>query len=135
MLKPYYYSAFLLSAIISGNAFADCTTPIYTAAELSAALGGNTICYAGSQEEHHTGGQLWDTKSSTDPTDPTRQIGSWGVINNHPAAAQIVYSYFKGTDLAGPFTFTPHNDGGSNISFCIGSTVAQAATIVAGNGC
>jgi len=140
MLKPYYYVAILLGTAVSNSTLANCTTsPTFNSGGLKNALKGKTICYPGSQEEHHGNGnaesELWDYKTgnTSDPVDPRKQIGTWGVSGN---PAQVEYNYNDGTNSSGPFVFTPHDNGGGSISFCSGSTEVVLATIEPGfSGC
>jgi len=134
MLKFHHYGAFFLSAIVTSNAFADCSSPTYLAGALRNELRNTTICYPNHQEEHRGRGRLFDYKEGRgDPVDATIQVGTWEIINNDPSPATIVYTYSKGTDTAGPFTFTPHNNDGDSITFC-GSGSEITASIVRGFG-
>ncbi|NOQ14289.1 MAG: hypothetical protein GQ583_07430 [Methyloprofundus sp.] len=133
MLKFYHYSAFFLSAIMTGSALADCSTPTYNRLiDLKRALRGNKLCYPNHQEEHLGNGTLRDTKTGdlNDPVDPRIAVGTWAIINGTGGTFNVEYNYSKGGDSAGPFIFTPHNNGDGTISFCNGNSLSVTATVV-----
>lgn len=66
---------------------------------LTTTITGSTVCIAKSgggwesQEQHRTGGQLWDYKLGPSSTvDPTIQIGTWAVSGNG-ANSTVTYTY------------------------------------------
>ena len=59
MFKIYHFSAILLSIALSNNALADCNAATLVPNAFTTLKG-----YTGSQEEHHTNGQLWDYKTA-----------------------------------------------------------------------
>lgn len=75
---------------MSGVAAAACQGQLTAATELS----GKTLCVTKSngdrfQEYHRADGALIDWKrGSTDPVDPTKQVGSWSAAGN-----EVVYTY------------------------------------------
>ena len=71
--------------------------------ELTTAISGSTVCIAKSgggwesQEQHRSGGQLWDFKQGASSTvDPTKQIGTWAVAGN---GAQSIVTYTYGAQV------------------------------------
>ncbi|WP_305908357.1 hypothetical protein Q9L42_011030 [Methylomarinum sp. Ch1-1] len=129
MFKTNHFFTIVLSFLITNYAAANCSSPSVTGQSLIDALTGNTVCTSDSQEEHHSGGQLWDYKTgdTSDPVDPRKQIGSWGI-----AADQVTYNYDDGTNTSGPFTFSLHYNGGNSYSFCQGASEIVTATIISG---
>lgn len=69
---------------------------------LTNTITGSTVCIAKSggwesQEQHRTGGQLWDYKlGSSSTVDPTKQIGTWAVAGN---GAQSIVTYTYGAQV------------------------------------
>ena len=66
---------------------------------LTTTISGSTACVAKagggweSQEQHRTGGQLWDYKlGPTSTVDPTEQIGTW-VVSGNGAQSIVTYTY------------------------------------------
>lgn len=51
---------------------------------LSSTFSGNTLCAQRGgdkwQEQHRSGGQLWDYKLGSNPMDPTKQVGTWSIV-------------------------------------------------------
>jgi len=71
------------------------------------------------QEEHRSGGQLWDYKKGPAPTekvDPSKQVGTWSV-----ASDTVIQSYTGGPS----FTWTVHDSGGGVYSFCTGENGSE----------
>ncbi len=90
---------------------ADCTQATrVTGTTLGDTLVGSTFCTNDSQEEHLSGGALWDYKKGDgDPIDPREQVGTWSVAND-------IVSYQYGSN--GPYTFELHANGGNSYTFC-----------------
>lgn len=141
-MKRLIITGIVLLAGISGQAAADCiSNRISGGNNLLTLLSGNTVCgQRGSgatqeqwQEEHLSGGQLWDFKRGTsDPVDPRKQVGTWSASNG--ANAAVTYSYTGG---AGPYTYQVYRVGavGSNrYSFCTGSTEVVQIRLQTGTG-
>jgi len=101
-----------------------------TGSALTNLVSGNTVCATRGadrwQEQHRTGGQLWDFKKGpSDPIDPTVQVGTWSI-----AANSITYSYTGGPS----FTYSVHGSG--PYSFCTapnGTEVVSGASFLSGS--
>lgn len=122
MSKSYYRSLFLFSIALSTNAFAvpvcssDPQVTATTDPSITTVLSGSTVCTSDSQEQHRSGGELWDYKMGpSDPTDPTSQVGTWQISGD-----TVIYNY------GGPdYTFTLHKQPGTtnDYMFCGPSNV------------
>jgi hypothetical protein len=125
----------LLLTCISGQATAaPCDGPSrVTGAALSTLISGNTVCATRGadrwQEQHRTGGQLWDYKKGpTDPVDPTTQVGTWSISGNN-----VTYSYM-GEGPVPSYTYSVHGSG--TYSFCTrvnGSEIVSGAIFLPGS--
>lgn len=110
----------------------NCTTPNrVTGSALTTLVSGNTVCATKGadkwQEQHRSGGQLWDyKKGSSDPVDPSKQVGTWRIGSN-----EVTYSYTGDSS----YTYSVHDEGsGTSYSFCSnGSVVVSGATFKPGN--
>jgi len=129
MLKPHHHPLIILSICFSSHAIADCSSNQVIGTAISTALSGNTICTTGSQEEHHSNGELWDYKTgdTNHATDPRKQIGEWSVSGDN-----VVYNYDDGHKTSS-FSFTLFSNGGNSYSFCDNSSEVASATIVDGS--
>jgi hypothetical protein len=82
----------------SGTAWAQCAPGTrLNQTQLSSTFSGNTLCaQRGSdrwQEQHRTGGELWDYKLGADhQMDPTKKVGTWE-ISGTGANAVLVHTY------------------------------------------
>lgn len=96
---------------MSGLAVAACQGQATAATVLS----GRTLCVTKSngdrfQEFHQAGGALIDwKKGSSDPVDPTKQVGRWRADGN-----DVVYNYGPGLE----YRYTVYRRGNSN-NFCL----------------
>ena len=97
---------------------------------LTTLVSGNTVCATKGQdqwqEQHRSGGQLWDfKKGASDPVDPSKQVGTWRIASN-----EVTHSY---GNLS--FTYSVHDEGGAaSYSFCTnGLVVVSGATFKTGN--
>jgi hypothetical protein len=132
-MKRLIVTSIVLLAGISGEVMAACTSPAIqvTGATLTTLISGNTVCATQGadkwQEQHRTGGALWDYKKGpSDPVDPTKQVGSWSIN-----ADTVTYAYTGGPS----YTYSVYNDGGT-YSFCTapaGSVVVSGATFQTGS--
>lgn len=123
----------VLLAGIAGEAMAACTTPAIqvTGTALSSLVSGNTVCATQGadkwQEQHRSGGELWDYKKGpSDPVDPTKKVGTWTI-----GADTVTYAYTGGPS----YTYSVFDDGGT-YSFCTapnGSAVVSGATFKTGS--
>ncbi len=112
-------------------AMADCSpTTRVTGAALNSLIIGNTVCATrGSevwQEQHRSGGQLWDYKKGPGhPIDPSKQVGTWSISRNI-----VTYCYTGGIC----YGYTVHGTGSGSYDFCApnGSVVVSGATFKPG---
>jgi len=78
------------------------------------------------QEFHRSDGALIDyKKGSTDPIDPTKQVGTWSVTGNGPGT-KVNYVY-------GPnerYSYTFHSNGSGGYSLCDGSTAISVTLLL-----
>jgi hypothetical protein len=105
----------------TGNAFAACSTPFLAGGALSTLLtsvGGRTICSPSSctgsncswQEQHRSGGQLWDYKKGpSDAVDPSEQVGTWSISGN-----TVTHTY----GAPPPYPYNVKDNGDGTFSFC-----------------
>ncbi len=106
-------------------------------ADVTTALQGNTVCVPKGagwewQEQHRTGGQLWDYKlGAGHPVDPTEQVGTWAVSGG---GANTIVTHAYGSQS---FAYTVCRVGTStSYGFCPSSGTTIMATIKAGTaGC
>lgn len=111
-----------------------------TAPDLRTLLSGKTVCFKPggatdwTWQEYHTapsGGALVDYKrGSTDPVDPSRQVGTWSAGNDNNAA--VAYSYTGGNS----YTFVVCALAGGQYSFqgTGGATTVTPASLKTGSG-
>ncbi|WP_124703238.1 hypothetical protein [Sulfuriferula multivorans] len=136
-MKRLIATSMVLLAGIAGEAMAACTTPAIqvTGAALTTLISSNTVCATQGadkwQEQHRSGGELWDFKKGpSDPVDPTKKVGTWTIV-----ADTVTYAYTGGPS----FTYSVYDDGGGTYSFCTapgGSVVVSGATFKTGaTGC
>lgn len=110
----------------------NCTAPNrVNGSALTTLVSGNTVCATKGtdkwQEQHRSGGQLWDyKKGASDPVDPSKQVGTWRIASN-----EVTYSYTGDSS----YTYSVHDEGGgASYSFCSnGSVVVSGATFKPGN--
>jgi hypothetical protein len=129
VMKRLMVASILLLAGISGEVVAACSDPQVTGSDLTGLITGNTVCATSGgdqwQEQHRTGGQLWDYKKGSDPVDPTKQVGNWSI-----AADNVTYSYTGGQS----YTYSVHGPTGGPYSFCSGGAeVVGGATFKTGS--
>lgn len=106
-------------------------------ADVTNALQGNTVCVPNGsgwewQEQHRTGGQLWDYKRGPGhPVDPSEQVGTWAVSGT---GANTVVTHTYGSQS---FPYKVCRVGAStSYGFCPSSGTTIMATIKAGiSGC
>ena len=148
-----FISALVLASSMTGEAMADCSTNQVT--NLGPLLLNKTVCDAtatydtcakhpgpgcivqmGMQEEHRGDGTLWDyKKGSTDPIDPTTQVGTWTVANDNSVNATVSYIYV-GPPATTPIPYKVYSTG-TGYDFCTvgGSPVASVTLTGIGSGC
>jgi hypothetical protein len=128
--------ALLLGSAMAGEAMAACDAKNQVKnGDLPKLLKGNTICVANSggwekQEEHHSGGELWDYKMGDHhKIDPRKKLGSWSATTNGADSA-VTYKYENIT--TGPYKV--YSTGGNSYDFCRGGTVEASGTLIKGTG-
>ena len=129
-MKHLMVTSIILLAGVSGEAMAGCAANTkVTGSALSTLFTGSTVCATRGtekwQEQHRSGGTLWDYKKGpTDKVDPSKQVGTWSI-----AANNITHSYTGGAS----YTYSIHGPNGGPYSFCTGSTeVVSGASITGG---
>lgn len=138
MKQLIFTGALLLTCSMAGEAMAACDAKNQVKNDdLPNLLSGNTMCIPNSdgwekQEEHHSGGELWDYKmGDTNKMDPRRKLGTWSASTKGAnSAVTYVYNAFGDTVTAGPFNV--YSTGGNGYEFCKGGTVEASGTIIRG---
>lgn len=147
-MKEFVLVAVMASSLVSGQAIAACdASSRLNGAQISALLGGNTVCVPTAtiptmtwQELHvgsstSTSGALIDYKRGPGhPVDPSQTVGTWSVTaNSGGQSASVVHNYGSG----GAYTYTVHGSGvvGTNHSFCVGATEIVARVKLGGGAC
>ena len=88
------------------------------------APGGNNDTWS---EEHNSGGILFEyAKGPSNPVDPRKQVGTWSVLANNTAGAQVRYIYTG--DPNSPYTWTLFSLGSNSYLFCDASGNNAIAT-------
>ena len=145
-MKRFVSASFVLVSAWGGLAFAACEPGqrVQGPALGNLLAAGTLICgrpaggYAGSpndrwQEEHRAGGQLWDyKKGSSDKIDPSKQVGTWTVVQT--GGGTVTHSYTGGPS----YTWTVHQVSTGVYSFCTasnGSEVVRAFISVGSGPC
>ena len=130
-MKRLMFTCFVLLAGFSGAVVAQSNCASNTRVSgnaLNTLIIGNTVCATRGadkwQEQHRTGGQLWDYKRGpSHPIDPSKQVGTWSIASNN-----VTHAYTGGPS----FTYSVHGSG--PYSFCTGSTeVVSNATFLTGS--
>jgi putative hemolysin len=133
-MKRLIITSIVLFAGISGGAMAACDVKSrVTGSALITLISNQTVCATRGgdkwQEQHRSGGQLWDYKKGpSDQVDPSEQVGTWSIASNN-----VTYTYTGGSS----FTYSVHNDGGA-YSFCTapsGAVVVSGATFTSSPSC
>lgn len=135
-MKKIVLASTVALALVSGQAMAVCSGPTrLSATQITTLLTGNTVCSgpAGNfdwQEEHRSGGQLWDYKRGANPIDPTAQVGTWSVQGTGVGNSTVTHSYSGGSS----YVYSVYGTGAPNAghSFC-GLTNVDA-TVKSGSG-
>jgi len=117
MRRVLFLSAAMLAGA-SGAAWADCTSP-RVPPSLQTLFGGSRIVVTGgantANEHHGAGGVLTEcAQGSASTVDPTHVAGTWRVDPDGGGGEIITYDYGTG----GKYTFSVHENGGGNYSFC-----------------
>jgi hypothetical protein len=134
MKKAVLASTLLLMGV--GNAMAACETSTrVSGGNLASTLSGNV--FSGSkdteqwQEVHCANGQLWElAKGSSDPVDPTHQVGSWST--SAADGGTVTHSYTGGPS----YTWTLHTTS-EGYAFCtgVGGSEVAAGSLSSHQGC
>jgi hypothetical protein len=111
---------------------------VNTIATLNSLLSGNTVCVPAvtqavmtAQEEHRSGGQLWDYKRGPGHSvDPSERVGSWIVNGSNVRSVFVTYDY--GGGQVTNFTVWDNRDG--TYSFCSATSPEIRARIKTGFG-
>lgn len=112
-------------AMLSWAAMAGCAAPsvrVNTLAALNTLLADNTACVPATnqpvmeaQEEHRTGGALWDYKRGPGhAVDPSKQVGTWSVAGTDGRGVFVGYDYGGGQQ----YKYAVWNNGNGTYSFC-----------------
>lgn len=134
-MKRPILTALVLLAGTPSLAMADCSASTrVTGTALTNLISGNTVCASRGaekwQEQHRTGGDLWDFKKGPgDPLDPSKQVGTWSIARNF-----VTYCYTGGLC----YSYSVHGSGAGPYSFCYanGTEVVSGATFIPGySGC
>jgi hypothetical protein len=135
-----FMSALMLISTMTGEAIAgasNCSSNQVTGTALFTLLDNSTVCQAagtdepyGAQEEHRSGGQLWDYKRGPSSTiDPPTQIGNWQLFNanGQSVQARVQYTYLGG---GGGGTYKVYNNLDGTYDFCNGTTRVATASVI-----
>jgi hypothetical protein len=86
----------------------------------------------GIQEQHLSGGALWDYKMGpSDAKDPTVRVGDWSITGND-ADTVVKYAYPPGGT---PSAYKVFDAGAGTYYFCSGTTIVATATITSAPNC
>ena len=130
-MKTFVLAGALALAIVSGETMAACSgngwnllpgTASGNAASITQDVAGQMVCAtSGSdkwQEEHRSGGELWDYKlGPTSTVDPTEKVGNWSIDSTNN---QITHSYGAG----GSYTYYVWKQGNN---YCFSTSNSSAA--------
>ena len=127
-------------------------TAIAANPQLTTLLRGNTVCDAnatydscakhpernpciikmGIQEQHRSGGELWDYKmGSSDAIDPTVRVGDWSITGSDQNTV-VNYAYPPGGT---PSAYKVFDAGAGTYYFCSGTTIVATAKIISAPNC
>jgi hypothetical protein len=144
-MRSFVIAGVVLLGAFGGSAHASCANSAtwISQAVINSAVGNNTICarpasgYTGSsndrwQEEHHTGGALWDYKlGDGNKVDPRTQVGTWttgSTSTNGNAHGTITHSYTGGSS----YVFSMYLVSTDIYGFCAGGTEVVRGKIKTG---
>lgn len=143
VITQFTASAAMAQSVCNGNSLSK--------AQMDALLTGNTVCgrpgahYPGGvgssdrwQEEHVSGGQLWDYKLGPGhAVDPRKQVGTWITSASAVRGGAETISHIYGPTVA--FTWVMYgpasnaNPGSTTYQFCLGSAQHVVAHIRIGS--
>lgn len=128
-MKRLMAMGIVLFAGASAQAMAACEANTrVTGSALTTLIAGNTVCATRGaekwQEQHRSGGALWDyKKGANDPVDPSKQVGTWSIASN-----SLTYAYTGGPS----YTYSIHGSG--PYSFCAsGTEIVSGASFKTGS--
>ena len=94
--------------------------------------GPNCIVTMGIQEQHRSGGELWDYKmGSSDAIDPTVRVGDWSITGSDQNTV-VNYAYPPGGT---PSAYKVFDAGAGTYYFCSGTTIVATAKIISAPNC
>ena len=94
--------------------------------------GPNCIVTMGIQEQHRSGGELWDYKmGSSDAIDPTVRVGDWSITGSDENTV-VNYAYPPGGT---PAAYKVFDAGADTYYFCSGTTIVATAKIISAPNC
>ena len=138
MKTRIFLSVMLATASVATAARADCTTGRVNGGNaITTLIDGSLICgrpgsgYAGNandrwQEQHRSGGQIFDRKLGGSP-DPESQVGTWSTVNGANSTYTATYG-------ATSYIYQVYLISGTTYSFCIGTSEQVRGTVFAGWG-
>ena len=142
-MKKFVVVAAMAGSLVSGQAIAACSPGTrLNATNISAILGGNTVCVPTTTiptmtwQELHVGtststtGALIDFKRGPGhAVDPSETVGTWTVTGTGVGNSTVTHNYGAG----GSYTYTVHSIGGTIYGFC-GAGPEIVARIKPGSG-
>ena len=118
-----------LTTLLTGKTVCDANATYDTCAKHP---GPNCIVTMGIQEQHLSGGALWDYKMGpSDAKDPTVRVGDWSITGND-ADTVVKYAYPPGGT---PSAYKVFDAGAGTYYFCSGTTIVATATITSAPNC
>ena len=137
-MRPVIRTLALVAAtgLVSGEVLAQsCPGGTTRVTALTTLLNGNTLCAASGndtwQEQHRSGGELWDFKLGANSTiDPTAKVGIWKIVDG--PSSTLNHDYGAG----GSFTWAVCQVGTTNTYTLVGNITITGATVQTGQvGC
>lgn len=118
-----------LTTLLTGKTVCDANATYDTCAKHP---GPNCIVTMGIQEQHLSGGALWDYKMGpSDAKDPTVRVGDWSITGND-ADTVVNYAYPPGGT---PSAYKVFDAGAGTYYFCSGTTIVATAKITSAPNC
>lgn len=125
-MKKAKLAVFSMLCGVSSLAAAQCAATALNVTQLQRLFRDGTMCAnlgAEQWQEYHgpgpaMSGRLIDYKKGPgDPVDPSKDVGSWQIVDGTPA--QVVYNYGPGQ----VYSYTVHTSGGGIFTFCGARTI------------
>lgn len=118
-----------LTTLLTGNTVCDSNAMYDSCAKNP---GPNCIVTMGIQEQHRSGGQLWDYKlGPSNAVDPTVRVGDWSITGSDENTV-VNYAYSPGGT---PASYKVFDSGVGNYYFCSGTSIVATAKITNGPNC